>query len=60
MVGQQVRRYPELGLQFRRGEVTQGQPVHYTQPRRICERGMLCDPRPKGVDWLNIHWFNFD
>ena len=49
MVGQQVRRHPQLCLQLRRGEVPQGQQINDAQPRRIGEGRVLGYPRPKIV-----------
>ena len=60
MVGQQIRRHPQLGLQLRRGEVPEGQQINDAQPRRIAEGCVLGYPHPKAFCCLNIHWFNFD
>ena len=55
VVGEQIRRHPQLCLQLRRGEVPQGQQVNDAQPRRIGEGRMLGYPRPKVVNCINIH-----
>ncbi len=55
VVGQQVRRHPEFGLQLRRGKVSQGQQVHDAQPRGIGEGRVLGDPRPEDFNWVSIH-----
>ena len=60
VVGEQVRRHPQLCLQLRRGEVPEGQQVDDAQPRGIGEGRVLGYPRPETVCCLNIHWFNFD
>ena len=55
VVGEQIRRHPQLRLQLRRGEVPQGQQVNDAQPRGIGEGRMPGYPRPKRFICLNIH-----
>ena len=55
MMGQQIRRHPQLGLQLRRGEVPQRQQINDAQPRRISQGRMLGYPRPETIGCLNIH-----
>jgi hypothetical protein len=60
MMGQQVRRHAELGLQLGRRKVPEGQEVHNAQTRRIGEGGMLGYPLAKPVNYVNSHCLKFD
>jgi len=55
MVGQQVGRHPQLGLQLRRGEVPQGQQIHDAQPCGISKGRVPGDAHPESVSCLNFH-----
>jgi hypothetical protein len=60
MMGEQVRRHVQLGLQFLWREVTQSQQVDDAQACGVSESGMLGNPLPEYINSLNVHWLKFD
>jgi hypothetical protein len=55
VVGQQVGGHSQLCLEFRRGEIPEGQQIDNAQAGGIGEGCMLGDPRLESVPRLNFH-----